>query len=137
MFAAPSEVGLAFRLASYAHGASEPPHLGASTSFTFKTDPAPEHVVTVRVAHQVTTAPIQGVEVRLDLYAGSTDERGEARFNLPGGIYTCSIRKPGFEAEPITLTVDRDLELCIQAAVGLTREEFDAKLSSYENHPWG
>lgn len=136
-FAAPCDTGIAFRAAAFAAVTSEPPHLAATAAFSFRVDPPPEHHVTVRVVHQTTGSPIDNVEVRMDLYAGSTDERGEARFDLPGGVYTCSIRKSGFEADPVAVTVDRDVELCIQAAVGLTREEYDAKLSSYENHPWG
>jgi hypothetical protein len=130
-------VGIAFRVAAFTDSASEPPHLAATATFSFKVDPPPEHRVTVRVVHQATGSPIDGVEVRMGLYAGSTDDRGEARIDLPGGIYTCSIRKPAFEAEPLEVTVDRDVDLRIEAAVGLTREEYDAKLSSYENHPWG
>ena len=112
------------------------PHLAAAASFSFRVDAAPEHRVTVRVAHPETATAIERVEVRLDHYAAYTDVRGEARLDVPGGRYTCSIRRIGYQADPVEIEVTADLVVHIKAGKGETREEMETRLSAWENYPW-
>jgi hypothetical protein len=135
-FVAPPITGVAFLSAAFAPTNLEVPHLGAAASFSFRVDAPPEYRVAVRVGHQDTSAPIERVEVRLDHYAAYTDVRGEAQFYVPGGRYTCSIRRIGYDASPVEIEVTADLAVHIKAGKGETREELEARLSAWENYPW-
>jgi hypothetical protein len=137
-FNPPASPGVATRVAVFApENTDDVAHCGARAVFTFRTDPPGEHVVIVRIVRRGTSEPLQGVDVRLGVYARCTDEQGEARFLVPAGTYDCSGRKSGFDFDATTLEVAGRLEVCVEAAVGLTREEFDQRLSRYEDHPWG
>lgn len=137
-FEAPAVPGLASRVALFVpENTHETAHCETSAVFTFRTDPPGEHLVTIRVVHRTTTEPVGGAEVRVGLYAAATDSGGEARFHVPAGAYDCTVRKSGLEFDPVGLDVTQDLDVCIEAAEGLTREEFDARLSRYEDYPWG
>ena len=135
-FVAPPTTGVVFLTAAFAPTNLEVPHFGSAASFSVRVDAPPEHRVAVRVDHQDTAAPLEKVEVRLDHYAAYTDARGEARFHVPGGRYTCSIRRIGYHAEPVEIEVAADAEVHITAGKGETREELDARLSAWENYPW-
>ena len=135
-FVAPPTTGVAFLSAAFAPTNLEVPHLGAEVSFSLRVDAPPEYQVAVRVDHQDTSAPIERVEVRLDQYAAYTDGRGEARLRVPGGRYTCSIRRIGYHADPVEIDVTADLAVHIKAGKGETREELEARLSAWENYPW-
>ena len=71
---------------------TEPPHTAATAPFSFRVDPRPEHQVTVRVVSEATGKPVERIEVRMKHYAAYTGADGLARFDLPAGAYTCSIR---------------------------------------------
>lgn len=135
-FAAPPTTGVVFLSAAFAPTNLDVPHLGADASFSLRVDAPPEYKVAVRVDHQETSAPIERVEVRLDHYAAYTDEHGEARFYVPGGRYTCSIRRIGYHADPVEIDVTADLAVHVKAGKGETREELEARLSAWENYPW-
>ena len=115
---------------------TEPPHAAATAAFSFRVDPLPEHQVTVRVVSEATGEAVERLEVRMNHYAAYTDAEGLARFDLPGGAYTCSIRKLGYKAEPVAVDVTADLSLDVMAGKGETREELEARLSAWENYPW-
>jgi hypothetical protein len=126
-FPAPAVPGVFFRTAAYAPPAThaEDPeqvvHHASSARFSFRTDPMPEHVVTVRVSQEDTSAPAPDMEIRLGLYAAYTDGSGQAHIRVPTGTYTCSMRRDGFEADPVSLDVDRDLIIGIKACRSFAR----------------
>jgi hypothetical protein len=135
-FVAPATTGVAFLSAGCTPRNLESPHLCATASFSVRVDAAPEHRVTVRVTHHDTAAPIERVEVRLDHYAAYTDVQGEATLDVPGGRYACTIRRLGYQADPVEIEVTADRVVHIQAGKGETREELEARLSWWENYPW-
>ena len=128
--------GLAAFTAECSASDLEATHLAACAPFSFRVEPRPEHQVTVRVVAEATGAPVERMEVRMNHYAAYTDAGGEARFDLPGGTYECSIRKLGYKAEPMTVAVAADLVFEVVAGKGETREELEARLSAWENYPW-
>ena len=135
-FVAAAATGVAFLSARFAATNLEVPHLDAATSFSLRVDAPPECQVAVRVDHLNTSEPIERVEVRLDHYAAYTDARGEARFRVPAGRYTCSIRRMGYHADAVEIDVTADVAIQIKAGKGETREELEARLSAWENYPW-
>ena len=132
---APAVEGLSSRSVVFVPASTDPPHEGAAVTFTFWTAPAPEHSVTVKIVDQATRAPVSDVEVRFGRYTSSTDESGVATLALPTGIFEVSIRKDGFQAEPLTVEVDDSLAVEIEAVKVLTRAEMDEKM--FDEHPWG
>jgi hypothetical protein len=102
----------------------------------FRVDPHPDHEVRVSVVLQNGGAPVGGAEVWMNHYLAVTDAAGEARFSLPKGAYSCSIRKMGLAADPVEVEVSAALMLEIAAAKGETREELEARLSAWESYPW-
>jgi hypothetical protein len=135
-FTAPAATGVSFLTAACAPEGLAAEHLQAASPFSFRTEPRPEHRVAVGVVDEATGRPLEQVEVRMGRYAAYTDAQGEARFALPGGDYSCSIRKLGFKAEPVEVKVAGDLALAVRAGKGETREELEARLSAWENYPW-
>ncbi len=112
-----------------------PPHEAAPATFTFRADRTPAHRATVRVIDEGTRAPVDGVEVRIGRYMASTDEHGVAELALPPGAFEVGIRKNGFRAEPLCVTVDGDLALEIAAATCPTQAELNERF--FEEYPWG
>jgi hypothetical protein len=90
----------------------------------------------VRVVSEATGEPVERMEVRMNHYADFTGADGLARFDLPGGSYTCSIRKLGYKSEPVAVEVTADVAIEVLAGKGETREELEARLSAWENYPW-
>jgi hypothetical protein len=133
-FPAPEATGPAQMTATCTPADLPTRHPDASTDFGFRVDPPADHEVRVRVVFQA--APLAGAEVWMDHYVAQTDPAGKAIFNLPEGSYICSIRKLGFDAEPVAVQVSSDLALEVTAGKGETREELEARLSAWESYPW-
>ena len=111
------------------------PHEAAPATFTFRADRAPAHRATVRVIDERTRAPLGAVEVHVGRYLASTDEHGVAEFALPPGAFEVGIRKNGFRAKPVRVTVDGDLAVEIEAAACPTQAELNERF--FEQYPWG
>lgn len=132
-FTAPDVTGPVRMTAGYMPAATSA-HEAASTDFGFRVDPPADHEVRVHVVFEA--APLAGAEVWMGHYVAQTDAAGEAVFHLPKGGYACSLRKLGFDAEPLEVQVTSDLALQIVAGKGETREELEARLSAWESYPW-
>ena len=132
---APAAEGVHSRTAVLAGPDAGPPHEAAPAAFTFRAGKAPAHRATVRVIDERTRAPLGAVEVRIGRYTASTDEHGVAEVALPPGAFEVAIRRNGFRAEPVRVTVDGDLTLEIEAATCPTQAELNERF--FEQYPWG
>lgn len=132
---APVAEGVYSRTAVLAVPDAGPPHEVAPATFTFRADREPAHRATVRVIDERMRAPLAAVEVRVGRYLASTDERGVATVALPPGTFEVGIRKNGFRAEPVRVTVDGDVAIEIEAATCPTQAELNERF--FEQYPWG
>ena len=132
---APAVEGVCCRTVVLAGPDAGPPHEAAPATFSFRVGKVPAHRATVRVIDERTRAPVRGVEVRIGRYVASTDERGVAEVALPPGTFDVGIRKNGFRAEPLRVTVDGDLALEIEASACPTQAELNERF--FEEYPWG
>lgn len=134
---APTTEGLTVRRAALAPDTLALPHDAADASFTFMTTPRPEHQVEVTVVDTATGAGLADVEVRVGLYPMRSDAAGSARVEVPRGTYEIWIRKDGFSAKPIEVSVTADLAVRVEAQKVPTMAERAETLSSFEGFPWG
>jgi hypothetical protein len=130
------ETGVRFFRAACAPNLDEP-HTPASCAFSFRVDPRPAHLVTVRVTYEPTGEVVDDVEVRLGHYGAYTDSAGEVRLSVPSGTFELSIRKMGYKAAPYDVVIAADRTIQVLAGKGETREELEARLSAMEDRPWG
>jgi hypothetical protein len=130
---APAFEGVSSWLVTFTGAELELPHEDASARFDFRSARSPEHRVTVKITGKDTEAPVEDVEVRLGLYAASTDERGLAKLALPKGIYELDIRKDGYTAEPMTVDVSEDVTVHVVALASQQKDELDP----YPEGWWG
>ena len=131
----PGGEGVFARSAVLAGGESELPHEGAPAAFSYRVDKAPVHAVVLTVIHEQSRAGVPDVEVRVGQYIASTDENGVARVTLPDGTFEVTIRKDGLQAAPVSLAVNGNLSVELEAAPAPTRAELDAKY--FDDYPWG
>ncbi len=112
-------------------------HDPSGAAFGFTTVPPPEHRLTVRVTEgemlsegerlpegeKVTggqrvagreAPPLAGVELALGPYRTATDAAGLASLDVPAGRFSLSVWKPGFEAAPVDVEIDRELRLEVE-----------------------
>jgi hypothetical protein len=127
---APATEGILFWSVTFPAVGVELPHERASASFTVRTDQPPEHRVTVKVVEENTRAVVGDVEVRLGLYKAWTDEHGVVTVPLPKGSFEVSIRKDGFTAQPLTLDVNDDLTVEVQASTAPTHAELEERMAA-------
>jgi hypothetical protein len=127
---APATEGVLFWSVTFPGIGGELPHEAASASFSFRADKPPEHLVTVNVVAKDSGAAVGDVEVRLGLHVAWTDPQGGANIRLPGGSFELSIRKDGFEAQPVTVDVTGDLTLQVQASTAPTHAELEQRMAA-------
>lgn len=132
---APTTEGVCIRSVALAGNGTELPHEGVPAIFSFRVDKAPEHSVTVKVVDEKTGTGVSDVEVRFGRYTISTDEGGVARVTLPKGTFEVTIRKDGLQAQPLTVAVNDNLAVDIEAATVPTRAELDERI--FDDYPWG
>ena len=132
---APSAEGVYSRTAALVVPDAGPPHEAAPATFTLRADRVPAHRATVRVIDERTRAPLTAVEVRVGRCMASTDEHGVAEVALPPGAFEVAIRKNGFRAEPVRVTIDGDIAVEIEAAPCPTQSELNERF--FEQYPWG
>ena len=132
----PAATGVRALTAAYTPENLAPAHLGSSAPVGFRIDPKPEHQVAVRVVRAADGEVASGVEVRMNHYEAYTDAEGVARFDLPAGDYSCTIRKLGLQAEPLAVSVPGQRLVEVTAGKGETREELETRLSRWEDQPW-
>ena len=91
----------------------EPPHEGASCSFSFTTGAATEHLVAVQVIEQDSNAPVERAHVILRPrdgypYRGFTDDSGVAKLEVPKGEYELHVVMRAYEDFQRTVEVAED-----------------------------
>lgn len=136
-FSAPATEGVYFRSVACDLVGCDLPHQTATVTFSFRAAGRPEHTVVVRVVDANTHAPIDEAEVRLGVYLASTDARGTAQVQVPTGVYELTIRKDGYTADPVTVTVGEDIAVDVGALAGTSRAQWEEKLTTLEDYPWG
>jgi hypothetical protein len=131
--AAPTREGVYSHSVMFSPAAeSDVPHEGASGRFSFRADRAPESRVVIHVHQKETRAAVDDVEVWVGRYIASTDKRGIANFEVPNGTYEISIRKDGYETQPISVSVGGDLRVDVEALNAPTKAEMEERLNPWE-----
>jgi hypothetical protein len=106
-------------------------HGETSATFSFRTAKPPENRVTIKVTAKEIGVPVEDVEIRLGLYAVFTDDRGLATVEVPSGAYGLTIRKDGYQAQPLTVEVSEDLTVQVEAMTAPTKAETEAEMRRY------
>jgi len=68
-------------------------------------------VLNIRLTDSETGAPIRYTPVWLDNFQTSTDQNGQARFDVPAGTYTLKVRSPLYEPYTTPATVPGTVEV--------------------------
>lgn len=92
-------------------------HELASVAFSFRTAAPPEHSVVVKVTDREAGHPLGGVELFMGIYRAATDAHGLAKFELPKNTYELKVRERDGEAAPMTVEVDGNTAVEIQASL--------------------
>ena len=92
------------------------PHEHAAVAFSFRTAKPPEHTVVVKVTDREAGEPLGGVELFMGIYRAATNAHGLAKFGLPKSTYELTVRERDGEAPPMTVDVNGDTTVEIQAA---------------------
>ena len=113
MLAAPSQAGIHSWTVAFvaAESDSTQAHDEAESTFGFRTVRPPEHRVTVTVCDRDTETPLANAEVRVGIYRGETDARGEARVEVRAGSYDLYVRKAGYAPHTDSVWVSGDVTL--------------------------
>jgi hypothetical protein len=115
--AAPAREGLFWCAASFAADVVESPHEGTSSRFSVAIVRPPEHRLTVKVLEKDTHAPIEDAQVRLGPYGAATDPSGQAEVAMPKGTFDLTVWKVGYEAPSLTVEVQDDVTIRIEAVI--------------------
>ena len=132
---APAAEGVHAWTAVLADAGTELPHAAPPAEIGFRTGQPCEHRAAVRVIETAGRVPVAGVEVRVGPYTGATAADGVATVALPQGVFEVSIRKDGLEARPVSIAVNGDLALDIEARVVPRRAELNER--AIRDLPWG
>jgi uncharacterized membrane protein len=68
-------------------------------------------LLSVRLVDSETGAPIRYTPVWLDSFQTSTDQNGQARFDVPAGTYTLKVRSPLYEPYTVQVTAPGTVEV--------------------------
>ena len=112
-------------------------HEAASATFSSRAARPPEHTATIRITAVDTSAPVEGVEVRLGAYEAFTNALGLAAVEVPTGTYDLTIRKDGYTADPVSIEVSRDARIDLELSGAPTRAEVEERLMRFEDYRWG
>lgn len=134
---APATEGVAFLTVTFAAEESALPHEDTSTIFSVRAAKPPEHKVTIKIIAKETGLPVDDVEVRLGQYEAFTDLCGLATLDVPKSTYCLTIRKDGYDAEPIMVDVTEDAMIHVEASKAPTKAEIEERMMRYEDYPWG
>ena len=122
---APSQAGISSLSARFEGHELDLDHNSSETRFSIVVVRPPEHVLTVRVVEQEAGTPIADVQIRLGPYRAESDQNGQARINCAKGTFELNVWKVGYDAPPITVDVDADAVVQVEAVV-LPEDELDA-----------
>ena len=112
---APSKTDIYSWSATFASTESELRHQVASAVFSFRVVKPPEHRVTVNAREKDTLTPLKHAEIQLGIYRASTDEHGQAHFDVPTGAFELHCRKLGYETDVTDVTIENDTTLQVEA----------------------
>jgi hypothetical protein len=115
--AAPAREGLFWCVASFAAHEVETPHEGTSSRFSVAVVRPPEHRLTVKVLEKDTHAPVEDAQVRLGPYGAATDPSGQAEVAMPKGTFDLTVWKVGYEAPSLTVEVQDDVTIRVEAVI--------------------
>ena len=132
---APAAEGVHVWTAVLADAGTELAHAAPPAELGFRTGKPCEHRAAVRVIETAGRVPVAGVEVRVGPYTGATAADGVATVALPEGVFEVSIRKDGLEARPVSIAVNGDLALDIEARAVPGRAELNER--AIRDFPWG
>jgi len=114
--------------AGFAADGPELPHEKASAAFSFRAVRPPEYRVRVKVTDKETAAPLENVEVRMDVYRALTDAQGVAILELPQGVYNVAAWKAGYETLPRIVHVGKDLTIQVEASFSPEKDPDDQRV---------
>jgi hypothetical protein len=83
----------------------------------------PEHRVTFEVIEKGSRDPVGGVELRVGAFRASTDDRGMARIDVPGGTYDMCAWKIGHYLLSTAARVAGDMTIQLEIAVTLLPDQ--------------
>jgi hypothetical protein len=112
-------------------------HEATSVTFTFRTAKPPENRVTIKIVAKETGVPLEDVEVRLGAYEVFTDQGGLTTVEVPKGTYGLTIRKDGYEAQPVAVSVSENVTVQVEALTAPTKAEIEERMMRFEDYPWG
>jgi hypothetical protein len=84
------------------------PHAEATSVVTFFVSKPLEHRVTLEVIDKDSGLPLDGVELRLGRFRGTTNDVGIAHLDVPGGLYDVGTWKNGYEMVSMTVDIASD-----------------------------
>jgi len=111
---APSVEGMHSRVATFLAPALELPHEGASSKFSFRTVPPPEHTVTIEVKDKESKAPLENADVALNIYRAVTSSEGVTKLRVPKGAYDVYVWKSDYTAFETKAEVTDDMTLQVE-----------------------
>jgi hypothetical protein len=114
---APTQEGMFWWSVNFAGAQLETPHEGASSKFSVAVVKPPEHRLTIEVLEKDTKAPIADAQVRLGAYGAATDPSGRAEVAMPKGTYDLTVWKAGYEAPGLTVDIDADVSIQVEAVI--------------------
>jgi hypothetical protein len=98
------------------HAKPTMPHAEATSGVTFVVSRAPEHRVTLHVIDKTTGAPLGGVELRLGRFRATSNDKGIAQVEVPGGSYDVGTWKNGYEVLSRTVDITRPTTIHLELA---------------------
>jgi hypothetical protein len=123
---APVQPGVTEFTARFVPDQSAPDHETTVSRFNIAVVRPPEHTLTVKTFDRETTAPLEGVEIRIGPYRARTDASGRANMRLCKGDYRLQVWKSWHDAPPTPLMVEADTVVDI-AVVHIPEEHPDAR----------
>jgi len=105
------------------HASPGLPHAEATDVVTIVVSRPPEHRVTLHLIDKTSGEPLAGVELRLGRFRATTDDRGIAHVEVPGGSYDVGTWKNGYEVLARTVDITRDTTLHLTLAAVEQREQ--------------
>jgi hypothetical protein len=103
-----------------------PGHDATATRFSIAMASKPEHKLTVTVTEQNTTAPLEGVEIRLGAFHARTDATGRAELHVCKGAYQLALWRTAHIASPRPVTIESDASVELKM-VHVPEEHPDAR----------
>jgi hypothetical protein len=99
------------------------PHAEARSVVTFFVSRPLEHRVTLEVIDKDSGLPLNGVELRLGRFRGTTNDVGIAHVEVPGGVYDVGTWKNGYEIVSLTVDIASDTAVRLELTAAAIPEQ--------------